>query len=93
MRLVLSRNIAIRSKGKEFVEYFRKTYLQREKARFPISMWNHWDNNDERTNNRVEGDNHKMKQYCGAADPKIDKAISHLRDYETASKDKYFNAK
>ena len=67
--------------------------MQSEKARFPISMWNHWNNNDERTNKRVEGDNHKMKQYCGAADPKIDKAISHLRDYETATKDKYFSAK
>ena len=43
-------------------------------------MWNHWDNNDERTNNRVEGDNLKMKQYCGAADPKIDNASKRLRD-------------
>ena len=51
------------------------------------------DNHDERTNNRVEGDNKMMKKFCGAADPNIDKAVSLLKQYETTAKDKYNNAK
>ena len=56
-------------------------------------MWNHWDNHDERTNNRVEGDNNKMKNFCGAADPNIDKAAGLLQMYELDARDKYLNAK
>jgi hypothetical protein len=56
-------------------------------------MWNHYENHDERTNNRVEGDNNRMKQFCGAAEPKIDKCVALLRQYETTIKDKYNNAK
>ena len=52
MRYVLSRNLSIRSKGKEFLDYFRKTYLNPE-CRYPKSMWNHWDNHGDRTNNRL----------------------------------------
>ena len=63
MRFVLYRKIFKRSKGKEFVDYLRKTLLQRNEARFPISILNYWDNNVEQTNNnRVEGDNEKIKQ-------------------------------
>ena len=92
MRYVLSRNISIRSKGKEFVDYFRKTYLNAG-CRYPKSMWSHWDNHGDRTNNRVEGDNNRMKLFCGAADPKIDKAIGLLQQYETTVKHKYMNSK
>ena len=52
-------------------------------------MWNHLDNHDERTNNRVEGDKNKMKHFCGAADPNIDKAVSLLQMYELDARDKY----
>ena len=44
-----------------------------KKGSFPISMWNHFDNEGERTNNRVEGDNLRMKKFCGASKPNIDK--------------------
>ena len=70
---LLPKHIILRSKGSEFFEYFRTNYLNQD-ARFPISMWNHWDNHGERTNNRVEEYNTRMTNYCGAADPKIDKA-------------------
>jgi len=80
MRYFLSRNLSIRSKGKEFLDYFRKIYLNTE-CRYPKSMWNHWDNHGDRTSNRVEGDNNKMKLFCGAADLKIDKAIGLLQQY------------
>ena len=92
MRYALSRHIDVRSKGKEFIDYFIKTYLE-EGVRFPKSMWNHWDNHDERTNNRVEGDNNKMKNFCGATDPNIDKASGLLQKYELEARDKYLNAK
>ena len=85
----------LRTKGKEFITYFRNTYLGTTlaPARFPMEMWNHYDNHDERTNNRVEGDNNKMKNYCGAASPQIDKAVELLRTYEITARDKYNNAK
>ncbi|CAF0819052.1 unnamed protein product [Brachionus calyciflorus] len=51
-------------------------------------MWNHFDNNYERTNNRVEGGNNKMKLYCGTSNPVIDKAVRILQQYESASSDK-----
>jgi hypothetical protein len=56
-------------------------------------MWNHFDNKYERTNNHVEGDNNKMKLFCGAANPNVDKAVRLLQQYETTSSDKYKNAK
>jgi hypothetical protein len=36
-------------------------------------------------NNRVEGDNLKMKKYCGASNPNIIKAITLLKVYEAKS--------
>ena len=62
-------------------------------AQLETVMWNHFDNDDERTNNRVEGDNGKMRLYCGASDPNIDKASDLLRQYESTARDKYVNAK
>ena len=90
MRYSVSRHLSVRSKGNEFLAYFKNTYLN---GQFPSSMWNHFDNHEERTNNRVEGDNNKMKLFCGAADPKIDKAVGLLQQYEVTAKDKYENAK
>ena len=54
-------------------------------------MWNHFDNVYERTNH-VEGDNNKMKLFCGAGNPRIDKAVRLLKQYETTSTDKFKNA-
>ena len=85
----------VRSKGKEFIDYFKKTYLDAG-VRFPKSIWNHWDNHDDRTNNRVEGDNNRMKNFWGAANPNIDKAAGLsilLQIYELDARDKYLNAK
>ncbi|CAF1154614.1 unnamed protein product [Brachionus calyciflorus] len=45
-------------------------------------MWNHYDNLYDRKQNRVEGDNNKMKLFCGAANPNIDKAHSKTSLYE-----------
>lgn len=44
-------------------------------------MWNHYDNNGDRTNNHLEGYNLMMKKFCGAANPNIDKAVDLLRTY------------
>ena len=58
-----------------------------------MSIWNQFDNFGDRTNNRVEGDNAKMKLFCGAADPKINKACNLLRTHESSATDKYNNSK
>ena len=85
-------NIGIGSKAATFVNYLKKNYLN-SLARFPKSMWNHWDNPDERTNNRIEGDNLKMKNLCGAENPQIEKTVDLVRQYERTARNKYLNAK
>ena len=60
---------------------------------FRLSFRNYFDNNHDRTNNRVEGDNNKMKSFCGAALPSINKAIAKLQQYESTARDKYINSK
>jgi hypothetical protein len=44
-------------------------------------MWNHYDNNGDRTNNHLEGYNLMMKKFCRGANPNIDKAVDLLRTY------------
>ncbi len=56
-------------------------------------MWNHFDNTFDRTHNRVECDNNKMKNFCGASNPNIDKAVQLLQQFECTASDKYLNAK
>ena len=63
-------------KANKFWQYFINTFFE---GQFPLHMWNHYDNPYERTQNRVEGDNNKMKLYCGAANPNIDKAVRLLQ--------------
>ena len=91
MRFQVARRITSRSKATEFLTYFVNTYFF--EGQFPMSMWNHFDNHEERTNNRVEGDNNKMKLFCGASGPKMDKAVRLLQQYEVTACDKYNNAK
>ena len=55
-------------------------------------MWNHFDNEFERTNNRVEGYNGKMNLACGAANPEVNKASALLKTHESTARDKYYNA-
>ena len=38
----------------DFIKYFEKTWINGD---YPISLWNHWNNNGPRTNNHLEGDN------------------------------------
>ena len=77
-------NIGI-AKAERFWQYFINTFFE---GQFPLRMWNHFDNIYERTNNHVEGDNNKMKLFCGAANPNVDKAVHLLQQYGTTSSDK-----
>ena len=44
------------SKVEDFIKYFEKTWVNGD---YPISLWNHWNNDGPRTNNHLEGDNRK----------------------------------
>ena len=55
-------------------------------------MWNHYANHNERTNNFVEGDNHKMKTCMPAGKPDIETFTHNLRMFEATAADKYKNA-
>ena len=71
----IAAQIGIEAIGK-FIKYFQDTYLN---GQFPVIMWNHFDNNHDRTDNRVEGDNNKMKSFCWATNLSINKAIAKLQ--------------
>ena len=43
-------------KVEDFIRYFEKTWI---KGDYPVSLWNHLNNNGPRTNNHLEGDNRK----------------------------------
>jgi hypothetical protein len=76
---------------KAYINYLHKTYTN-EDSRYPFQMWNHYQTDYGRTNNPVEGQNNKMKLYCGAAHPDIFKATKLLRQYESTNSDKFDNA-
>jgi len=52
---------------------------------FPIDTWNHFENKDDRTNNRVESYNLSMKKFVSAAHPDIHKAVKALKGFETTA--------
>ena len=87
---VLSKKKEIGKKGKDFLNYVVRTYFE---GPFTPNLWNHFSTRDERTNNRVEGDNGKMKLACGAAKPNIDKAVALLKQFELGAQIKYANGK
>ncbi len=76
---------------KAYINYLHKTYTN-EDSRYPFQMWNHYQTDYGRTNNPVEGQNNKMKLYCGAANNDIFKATKLLRQYESTNSDKFDNA-
>ncbi len=66
----------------KFLKYFEKTYMS---DTFPIDTWNHFENKDDRTNNRVESYNLSMKKFVSAAHPDIHKAVKALKGFETTA--------
>ncbi len=53
-------------RANKFWQYFINTIFE---GQFIVRMWNHYENRYERTNNRAEDDNNKMKLFCGASNP------------------------
>jgi hypothetical protein len=47
----------------------------------------------DKTNNRVEGDNNRMKKYHQSSKPNITTAVNNLRLFEALACNKYENAK
>lgn len=50
-----------------------------------LMIRNHSDNDEERTQNRVEGDNIKIRLFCGAAISNIVKVVKLLQSYKTTT--------
>jgi hypothetical protein len=71
-----------------FNDYFTKTWIndEDEPPLFPISLWNHYRNPDERTNNNGEGYNKRINNNFGI-DPNIWKFIQLLKIEESKSND------
>ena len=46
-----------------FLDYITINYVDDDEALFPISFWNHWDNEEDRTHNKIEGYNLKLNLY------------------------------
>ena len=66
----------------EFLDYITINYV--DDPLFPIEYWNHWDNEDDRTNNKVEGYNHKLNNFLNTH-PNIWKFIMKIKSEETTS--------
>jgi hypothetical protein len=47
-----------------------------------LSIWNHFNTTGDRTNNRVEGDNNRMKNFFNSSKPNILTAVIELRHFE-----------
>ena len=60
---------------------------------FPVDTWNHFSNPDDRTNNRVESYNLKMRKFVGAAQPEINKAVNAPIGFEMTATNTYLRAK
>ena len=78
-------------KAKQFVSYFEINYVG-EQPRFGVAVWNHFATTGPRTNNSVEGYNHKLKRFVATAKPNIYKAIMVFKQEENIACLKYDQA-
>ena len=60
---------------------------------FPVDTWNHFSNPDDRTNNKVDSYNLKIRKFVSAAQPEINKAVNAPKGFETAATNTYLRAK
>ena len=67
-----------------FTDYFIDTWFE---GKFPIAMWNHYDNTGPRTNNHVEGYNAKLNKLL--TKPNIWRFIAKLTNEEANNNIKY----
>ena len=65
-----------------FLDYITIIYVDDDEALFPISYRNHWDNEEDRTNNKFEGYNLKLNLYLNSH-PIIWKFIIKIKSEET----------
>ena len=80
-----------RSKLLGFFKYFENTWLNSESL-FPISIWNHFENNGPRTNNHSEGFNNKLTRDL-PFHPSIWKYIEIIKQVEEELVIKYLHLK
>ena len=73
------------SKYIDFFNYFKETWYGNDDVRFSISLWNHYYTEGPRTNNHVEGYNHKINNYINHVHPHIYSAINTLKTLETST--------
>ena len=64
-------------KIEKFTGYFVRTYF--EGSCFPVSFWIHFLTDGPRTYNSIEGYNHRLKLFVGAANPNIYKVLTIWR--------------
>ncbi|CAF0853002.1 unnamed protein product [Brachionus calyciflorus] len=71
------------SKLTQFLQYFETTWINHKV--YKIDLWNHFDTLGPRTNNHVEGDNHKVNSYIDFTHPHIYSAINTFKSLETTT--------
>ncbi|CAF1105322.1 unnamed protein product [Brachionus calyciflorus] len=67
------------SKFNEFLNYFKDTWYGNSKVKYSFNLWNHYYTEGTRTNNHVEGYNHKINNYINYAHPHIYSSINTLK--------------
>jgi hypothetical protein len=77
-----------------WLDYVKSTYIVPTDGTtvfFPFEVWSHGTTEGERTNNRVEGDNGRMKMFCKSAHPDINTAVNQIEKNLTTTIDKFNN--
>ncbi|CAF1120586.1 unnamed protein product [Brachionus calyciflorus] len=85
-RFILSSN----QKFQDFLTYFRDTWYGNERGKFSYSLWNHFYTEGPRTNNHVEGYNHKINNYIDYTHQHIYSPINTLKVLETSTGLNYY---
>ena len=60
-------------------DYVTETWIE---GKFPIELWNHYDNDGPRTNNHIEGYNLKLQKFATCAHPNIWLFIGTIKQEE-----------
>ncbi|CAF0916621.1 unnamed protein product [Brachionus calyciflorus] len=75
----------------EFLNYFERTWINH--FVFTPLLWNHFETKGPRTNNHVEGFNHKINNYIDNNHPHVYSAINTLKCLETTVSLNFFKRK
>ncbi|XP_054715332.1 uncharacterized protein LOC129224808 [Uloborus diversus] len=83
--LIIQENQPSTGEEDTFISYMAETWLDEQDAKFPISIWNHFDTNGARTNNVVEGWHSSLNNKASIRHLDLFSMIKLLQEEEAAN--------